>query len=126
MQNSQKKEIVWFRQNGLCLYCGKKCGHTVGPHQATLDHIRPSSLGGTNHINNLVLACRACNHERDREDLSQFFQKKTAEQQLSTVYERVLSLSVANDQIKRAYRQGKEIKWWLKQRKRLMEGAATT
>lgn len=123
MFNAVKKDIVRLRQNGFCIYCGKKC-QSGGPHRATLDHIRPSALGGTNHVNNLVLACYTCNHERDIEDFISFFKKKVAGQQLDVVYERVLALRITIEQIKRAYRQGKEIKWWAKQRKRLIEAEA--
>jgi hypothetical protein len=33
---------------------------------ASLDHFLPRSLGGSNEANNLVTACFACNHERDK------------------------------------------------------------
>jgi CRISPR/Cas system Type II protein with McrA/HNH and RuvC-like nuclease domain len=56
------------KQGGKCFYCG--VGMWVGsvgkkkhlaPLLATVDHVVPASRGGTNMIDNLVAACRACN-----------------------------------------------------------------
>ena len=43
--------------NFTCQYCGRKAPE-VAFH---IDHIFPKSKGGTNDINNLTLACDACN-----------------------------------------------------------------
>lgn len=55
----------WFKtkllhDNPRCRWCG--CQLTQ--HTATIDHIHPLSLGGTNDITNLDLACQPCNASR--------------------------------------------------------------
>lgn len=38
---------------------------TRNARTATVDHIVPSSAGGTNRIENLLIMCRSCNSEKD-------------------------------------------------------------
>lgn len=44
-----------------CQYCLQ----TIPYSEATKDHQYPKSRGGSNHEFNLVLACRACNNDKD-------------------------------------------------------------
>lgn len=44
------------RQKGKCFYCGSKLDDS-----RHIDHVIPIALGGTNHPENIVLACQACN-----------------------------------------------------------------
>lgn len=46
------------RRDGECRYCGCK----AGPWE--IDHVVPVSLGGSNRLTNLVLACRECNQRK--------------------------------------------------------------
>lgn len=48
------------QQNGKCLYCGT----TITFSSCELDHIVPSSLGGSNREENLVAVCRPCNQSK--------------------------------------------------------------
>ncbi|MDZ8138226.1 MAG: HNH endonuclease [Nostoc sp. DedQUE04] len=41
-----------------------RCGHTLTPETLTIDHYIPLSLGGSNKIKNLRLACNGCNQKR--------------------------------------------------------------
>ena len=55
-----------FREaRGRCYYCGirsqRGCG---GKREATTDHLVPSSLGGSDRPDNLVLACSGCNEAK--------------------------------------------------------------
>lgn len=53
-----------FRRDArLCLYCGERF-----PSQLlSRDHVTPVSLGGQDHWNNVVTACKRCNnHKADR------------------------------------------------------------
>ena len=65
----------WRRQQleiqaGLCFYCGTEM--TVGaargqprmPSDITIDHYVPKALSGSNHPDNLVLACFKCNQRK--------------------------------------------------------------
>ena len=49
------RERVIARDGGVCQYCGRR------PRKPTVDHMQPASLGGTNEMSNLVVACRRCN-----------------------------------------------------------------
>lgn len=49
---------VFERDGWQCQYCGK---HT---RDLTLDHVVPRHRGGTHTWENLVSACRACNHRK--------------------------------------------------------------
>jgi 5-methylcytosine-specific restriction endonuclease McrA len=43
-----------------CHYCGTR----LTREQATLDHIKPWSAGGSNRISNFLIACGPCNRKR--------------------------------------------------------------
>src|SRR5437764_2263167 len=49
---------VFLRDNFTCQYCGMKT------KELTLDHLVPRHRGGRHAWDNLVSACRACNHRK--------------------------------------------------------------
>jgi 5-methylcytosine-specific restriction endonuclease McrA len=49
---------VFNRDNYTCQYCGKQT------RDLTLDHVIPRHRGGTHTWENLVSACKACNHKK--------------------------------------------------------------
>jgi len=54
---------------GKCIHCNARLvvradGTPVGP--VTVEHIMPTSAGGTEAPENLALACAGCNHEKGR------------------------------------------------------------
>jgi 5-methylcytosine-specific restriction endonuclease McrA len=51
---------VLLRDDFMCQYCGQK------PHarELTVDHVTPRAKGGATRWNNVVAACRACNHQK--------------------------------------------------------------
>lgn len=49
---------VFARDSYACQYCGKKTS------DLTLDHVVPRRRGGTHTWENLVAACRSCNHRK--------------------------------------------------------------
>jgi 5-methylcytosine-specific restriction endonuclease McrA len=51
---------LFKRDGGLCLYCGRAFGHK----DLSRDHVRPISLGGKDHWNNVVSACKRCNNHK--------------------------------------------------------------
>jgi 5-methylcytosine-specific restriction endonuclease McrA len=53
----QKKSLANRDGGALCHYCGQR--HKL--YDLTVDHVVPRSRGGSNHLFNLVLACRPCN-----------------------------------------------------------------
>jgi 5-methylcytosine-specific restriction endonuclease McrA len=52
-----KRLAIYRRDDHRCLYCDVDLTTVV----ATLDHVVPCELGGTNHESNLVSACIHCN-----------------------------------------------------------------
>jgi 5-methylcytosine-specific restriction endonuclease McrA len=49
---------VFARDRHTCQYCGRQA------HDLTLDHIVPRHRGGSHTWDNLVAACKACNHRK--------------------------------------------------------------
>lgn len=55
--------IIKERDGNRCKYCRKKFLNDKKSNlQLTLDHYIPKCLGGSNHIENIVLACLGCNN----------------------------------------------------------------
>jgi 5-methylcytosine-specific restriction endonuclease McrA len=53
-----ERRNVFKRDGYVCQYCGKRT------HDLTLDHVIPKSRGGGSTWDNLVSACRPCNHRK--------------------------------------------------------------
>jgi hypothetical protein len=51
------KEYVSLRDGWQCVYCGRR----VSRGSRHIDHRVSRTNGGTNHLNNLCLACASCN-----------------------------------------------------------------
>lgn len=49
---------IFMRDNYTCQYCGAR------GHDLTIDHVIPRSRGGLHSWDNVVCACRACNHRK--------------------------------------------------------------
>ncbi len=49
---------IFLRDRYTCQYCGKTS------HDLTLDHVMPRHRGGEHTWENLVSACKACNHRK--------------------------------------------------------------
>jgi len=56
------KRVVRERAKYLCEYCNSS--ERLSASRFTVDHLMPKSLGGSDDINNLALACRRCNERR--------------------------------------------------------------
>lgn len=52
------RKEVFMRDDYTCQYCG------VRSHDLTLDHVIPRHRGGQHHWENLVSACKGCNHRK--------------------------------------------------------------
>jgi len=65
--NANKQRVKFSRQNVLardrwtCQYCGDK-RKTM---DLTFDHVIPKSRGGKTEWENIVMACKECNHKKD-------------------------------------------------------------
>ena len=51
---------LFRRDRHLCLYCG----HRYSVSQLTRDHVIPLGMGGHNHWENVVTACKPCNQRK--------------------------------------------------------------
>lgn len=51
---------LFGRDRNLCLYCG----HVFPDASLTRDHVVPKSRGGTDEWDNVVAACKRCNHHK--------------------------------------------------------------
>lgn len=56
---------VFLRDDFTCQYCGQH------GRDLTLDHVMPKSRGGAHTWENLVSACRACNHRKGGKTLEE-------------------------------------------------------
>ena len=56
---------VFMRDNFTCQYCG------VRTHDLTIDHVIPRSRGGPHTWENVVSACRTCNHRKGGKSLAE-------------------------------------------------------
>ena len=63
------REYLLEKWRRACAYCGAD----AVPLQ--IDHIHPRSLGGTNRISNLALACAPCNQRKGNRPLADFLSK---------------------------------------------------
>jgi len=60
------REYLLEKWKRKCAYCGK----TDTPLE--IEHITPRSIGGSNRISNLTLACRPCNHAKGNKTAEEF------------------------------------------------------
>lgn len=51
---------LFRRDRNMCLYCG----HTFADFDLTRDHVVPKSRGGDDDWDNVVAACKRCNHRK--------------------------------------------------------------
>jgi HNH endonuclease len=59
MVSEQTRKFVRQRAKYLCEYCHSP--EYLSPVRFTIDHIIPQSLGGSDELDNLALACHRCN-----------------------------------------------------------------
>lgn len=60
--SDEAKQTIRERARYLCEYCHSL--ERLSANRFTVDHVIPRSLGGSDEINNLALACRRCNERR--------------------------------------------------------------
>ena len=73
MQEEYRYQHIYERDNFTCQYCGLDCSKDFGiwyTAKLEIDHIKPKSLGGTDEDKNLVVACHACNHYKQKKNFN--------------------------------------------------------
>lgn len=79
------RRLKLIHRDGIgCFYCGIECEDRKSNRDnrdcvMSEDHIIPKSHGGTDDLDNLVLACRACNSQRGSFSAEDFLILKMAE-----------------------------------------------
>jgi len=68
----EKVKRAFEKTNGVCPYCPAEITET----SFSLDHIKPVSKGGTNHLNNLIGCCRSCNSRKGNLSLNEFLNNR--------------------------------------------------
>ena len=69
----QLRSYVFHRDGRKCAYCGSS-----RKERYELDHIIPKSLGGTDRVSNLLVACRECNAAKGNRLVSEFLTDRPA------------------------------------------------
>lgn len=64
------REYLLEKWNRHCAYCD------AANVPLEIEHIHPKSLGGTNRLSNLALACHACNQKKGTRPIQEFLAKK--------------------------------------------------
>lgn len=62
-KKNNKKRRQLLKEWNQCCYCLEK----LCEEAASLDHILPRSIGGSNRLHNLALSCKRCNTKKGRE-----------------------------------------------------------
>ena len=78
--SEQERIRIWNKLSGHCAYCG--CEIKFKEMQA--DHVVPLYRGGKDEIDNLLPACRSCNHYKSTLTVEEF------REQVSKWHERLL------------------------------------
>lgn len=76
------------KTNGICPYCSCK----ITKSSFSLDHRKPISKDGTNHMNNLIACCKSCNSRKGDSSLKNF---KTR-QNLNNLNASIIQVQVAS------------------------------
>lgn len=62
------------RDGSSCRYCGIHC---ESEDNLTIEHLIPKSRGGSNHLKNLAITCKACNNHKGSLDDDEYRQFRT-------------------------------------------------
>ena len=74
------REYLLQKYSYTCVYC-QKCAFHQGKAinvRLEIDHVVPKSRGGSDRVNNLVLACHECNQHKGNLPLEVYFKNKPA------------------------------------------------
>lgn len=67
------RRTVFHMFDGRCAYCGRPLTlERRGDTAFQVDHLHPRYLGGADELDNLIPACRICNHYKKTFSVEQF------------------------------------------------------
>lgn len=64
----RERRTVYGRMGGHCAYCGRELPYK----EMQVDHVVPLRKGGSDALDNMLPACRSCNHYKHSMDLEGF------------------------------------------------------
>lgn len=64
----QERAKIYGQYNGHCAYCGVE----IEFKDMQVDHIHPLRKGGKDELENMICACRSCNHYKSTLTIEQF------------------------------------------------------
>lgn len=90
--------MIYNQADGRCVLCGRKIKY----EDMTIDHIRPTALGGSNSVENLQCTCRTYNSFKDKMLPDTFFDRinEIYLYQMEKKYGKKLKWKLANKLIK--------------------------
>lgn len=56
--SKEERQEVYRKCHGHCAYCGTEIEYK----DMQVDHVKPLRIGGKDSIDNILPACRSCNH----------------------------------------------------------------
>lgn len=66
--SAKERKEVYDKCNGHCAYCGTE----IKFREMQADHIQPLHMGGEDILENMLPACRSCNHYKTTFTLDKF------------------------------------------------------
>lgn len=63
-----ERKIIYDRCAGHCAYCGCEIEY----ENMQVDHVKPLRIGGEDELDNMLPACRSCNHYKSTLDVEGF------------------------------------------------------
>lgn len=66
--SAAEREAVYKKMGGHCAYCGQE----ITLREMQIDHVIPIKQSGLNTMDNLLPACRSCNHYKDTMTVERF------------------------------------------------------
>ena len=63
-----ERQEVYQKCNGHCAYCGTEIEYK----DMQVDHVKPLRIGGLDDMDNMLPACRSCNHYKATLDVEGF------------------------------------------------------
>lgn len=82
--SKKERQKVYDKCNGHCAYCGKEIEYK----DMQVDHVKPLRIGGEDSIDNMLPACRSCNHYKSTLDVEGF------RKYLSEIHKRLMRDSI--------------------------------
>lgn len=87
LSKSTKRKKLFEEWNGICIGCKQR----VHSRFMELDHIKPRSKGGSDHIENLQLLCSDCNRKKRDKD-NDVFMKEMEDERKSKIFKNKIDL----------------------------------